>query len=282
MKEKIAQLKRLKSRILLGALLAIVLLVAALALIRRAPTATFVLFAMALVWQLFGMRWLKKGYRRAYMRLYALEGTRNLIKNAQYAPKDDGLADLPVRLGLLTAQELLPNSVHYHVLRGSIRSKAAIMEETAFAYRQAHQSLRDRASFAGTLVHIPGWKKPGLIAAVGNPFPSLPATQRLSQRGYVPAVLPEGCELPQRTVLLMQEGAQVSESLLQALDRFAAACAGPSCLMCTQEGLTLMLGGRFFTAEPSLRTEPEAAQFGPLNLEDIQQGLRLAEAFEKQ
>lgn len=281
MKEPIQKLRRLRERIGWGVIITIVVLVAALFLLKRAPTVSYALFVAACAWQLFGMRWLKKGYRNAYMRLYALEGVRNVVKDAQYAAKADDLADLPVRLGLVPPQELLPHGVHYHVLHGKVRSMDAVMEECAFAYQIPGGGKNARASFAGTVLHLPGWRSAGMVAAVGNPFPSLPAMQRLKDRGFEPAQLPENCELPQRATLLLQEGFTADGELLHALERFVNACEGPACLLCTEEGLTLMLANRFFTAAPNLRQEVDARHFAPLNLEDLQQGLRLAEAFKK-
>lgn len=281
MKEQVQKLRRLRERVFAGAIIAIAVLVAALFLLKRAPVASYALFVAACAWQLLGMRWLKKSYRSAYMRLYALEGVRNVMKDAQYAAKAGDLADLPVRLGLVQPQELLPHGVHYHVLHGRVRSMDAVMEECAFAYRLPGGGKNARASFAGTVLRMPGWKSAGMVATVGNPFPSLPATQRLKEQGFEAAQLPAGRELPEKTTLLLPEGFVADEALLNALERFANACEGPACLLCTGEGLTLMLANRFFTAAPNLRQEVDAKRFAPLNLEDLQQGLRLAEAFKK-
>lgn len=278
MEEKeLSRLKQLHSQVRLALLASLVFfLIGLFALVSRWDSAVPIII-FACVFRLGAVWWVRRRYNAAWAKVFVTAAAEKKMKPAEYAAREKVPETLLTGLGFAPDVKLVPNSLWFHVLRGTLSGCPVTVAETAFV-RVTAAGRQGGRSAAGTLVTaesaLPAGEKWVLLS--NHP---LDGTCPMSEYDHSTwQALPAPASLSGAACFT---GNGSYGSLEQAVKILAPLAAGQSLALAAAEGrLSVFVSGSFYAAKPDIAKAPEekTLQSGTIpvleTLEKLLEGLR--------
>ena len=247
-------LKKLHNQVRLALLASLVFfLIGLFALVSRWDSAVPIII-FACVFRLGAVWWVRRRYNAAWAKVFVTAAAEKKMKPLDYMAREKVPETLLSDLGFAPDVKLVPNSLWFHVLRGTLSGCPVTAAETAFV-RVTAAGRQGGRSAAGTLVTaenaLPAGEKWVLLS--NHP---LDGTCPMSEYDHSTwQALPAPASLS-GAACFTENGSY--ESLEKAVKILAPLAAGQSLALAAANGrLSILVSGSFYAAKPDITKAPE-------------------------
>ena len=247
-------LKKLHNQVRLALLASLVFfLIGLFALVSRWDSAVPIII-FACVFRLGAVWWVRRRYNAAWAKVFVTAAAEKKMKPVEYTAREKVPETLLTGLGFAPDVKLVPNSLWFHVLRGTLSGCPVTAAETAFV-RVTAAGRQGGRSAAGTLVTaenaLPAGEKWVLLS--NHP---LDGTCPMSEYDHSTwQALPAPASLS-GAACFTENGSY--ESLEKTVKILAPLAAGQSLALAAAEGrLSVFVSGSFYAAKPDIAKAPD-------------------------